>query len=148
MKLLHTSPAEIAKINKFGRFGEFLFFSQGEYVMTAGRHVTYKIDVDEDSIIDAELLFFHADAAKLDALVAEVMEMLGCDETTAEKMLAQKADCGDAEMSWEIQRMTAQCAKTLGYRGAYMPDEQGTCYMISMFGRESELTRAEQGEAK
>ena len=141
MELFHTSPTEIEKINKFGTFGEFLFFSQSEYVMTSGGHVTYKIEVSEDQIIDAECLFFHADAGKLDGIVSEVMEMLGCDESTAEKMLSQKDDCGEAEMSFEIQHLTAKCAKILGFRGASMLDEQGTCYMISMFGRESEMNR-------
>jgi hypothetical protein len=142
MELFHTSPSEITKINTDGLFGEFLCFSSDEYVMTAGQHVTYKIEIDEDEIVEANHLFYHKDAEKLEGLVSEVMEMLGCDEGTAEEMLSQNDDCGDAEMSWEIQAMTAKAAKILGYRGVLFQDEQGTCYMIDMMGYESELVKA------
>jgi len=142
MELFHSSPIEITEIDQSGRFGEFLCFAENEYVMTAGSYVTYKIGVPEDLIIEASRLFYHADASKLDGLVAKIMEMLGCDEETAEAMLSQKDDCGEAEMSWDIQAMTAQAAKILGYRGVSMRDEQGTCYMIDMLGREPELERA------
>jgi len=139
MELFHTSPEEIKKITTDGRFGEFLFFAESEYVMTAGDHVVYKIDIKESDIIEAGSLFFHDDASKLDDLVREVMEILDCDEGTAEEMIAQNEDCGDAELSWDIQLITAKAAKALGYRGVSMSDEQGECYMIDMLGREGEL---------
>tara|TARA_R110001606_G_scaffold399270_1_gene583264 strand:- start:1371 stop:1799 length:429 start_codon:yes stop_codon:yes gene_type:complete len=142
MQLFHTSPDAIANIDKFGRFGTFLCFAQDEYVMTAGDHVSYTLNIEESAIIEADQLFYHEDAEKLQGLVEQVMGMLDCDEDTAEDMLSQKDDCGDAEMSWDIQRMTAEAAKLLGFRGVSMQDEQGTCYMIDMLGRESELVAA------
>jgi hypothetical protein len=69
------------------------------------------------------------------------MDLLDCDSATAEDMLSQRDDCGDAELSWDIQALTAQAAKLLGYRGVSMPDEQGTCYMIDLLGHEGELER-------
>lgn len=152
MQLFHTSPNEITEINAFGRFGEFLFFSRCEYVMTAGEHVTYTIDLDEDDIIDAEQLFYHEDAEKLQPLVERVMNMVGCDEDTAEELIAQREDVHSidcdiepedlAEVSWDIQRITGEAAVILGFRGAEMEDEQGRAFLISMAGRETELEAA------
>lgn len=139
MELLHTSPVEIKSINKDGRFDEFLFFSEDEYAMTAGDYVVYKINIEESDIIEAGSLFFHEDASKLDELVKEVMDLLDCDEDAAEEMISQNDDCGDAELSWDIQAITAKAAKTLGYVGVSMTDEQGTCYMIDMSSTKMEI---------
>ncbi|TFH85252.1 hypothetical protein EQG41_18235 [Billgrantia azerbaijanica] len=152
MKLFHTSPAEITEINSFGRFGEFLFFADEEYVMTAGDHITYSIEIDEDDIIEAGRLFYHDDAEKLQGLVERVMEVVGCDEDTAEELIAQNEDVHSidcdiepedlAEASWDIQRIAGEAAVILGYRGVEMEDEQGTAYLISMKSREADLDAA------
>lgn len=151
MKLIHTSPAAIAKINSFGRFGEFLFFVSGEYVMTAGDHIAYAIEVDDSDIIYAERLFFHEDADKLSGLVEKVIQMVGCDEYTAEELIAQREDVHGidtdiepedmADTSWDIQRIAGEAAVILGFRGVEMEDEQGRTYLINMAGHEAELKR-------
>ena len=149
MQLIHTSPSEITEINSFGRFGEFLFFSSREYVMAAGEHIAYTLDLDDDAIIDAESLFYHEDAEKLSGLVEQVMEMVGCDEDTAEELIAQREDVFSidtglepedlGELSWDIQAIAGRAAVLLGFRGAAMDDEQGRAYLIHMAGREAEL---------
>ena len=45
----------------------------------------------------------------------------------------------DAEISWEIQRLQAVCAKKLGFIAAKSVDEQGVVYMIDMFGKDEML---------
>ena len=151
MEIFHTSPVEITAVTNHGRFGEFLCFAVGEYVMTAGDHVTYLLEVDESDIISAGSLFYHENAADLSGLVERVMEMVGCDEDTAEELISQRIDVFSldnidasdaAELSWDIQAITAKAAKVLGFRGVAMQDEQGTCYMIDMLGHEAELVRA------
>ena len=153
MILYHTSAAEITEINAFGRFGEFLFFSAEEYVMTAVVNpVTYSIEVKEEDIIDASRIFYHEDAGKLVGLVEKVMEMVGCDEGTAEELIAQREDVHSidcniqpedlADVSWDIQRITGEAALLLGFRGVEMQDEQGAAYLIHMAGREADLVRA------
>ena len=149
MTLYHTSPSAITEINSFGRFGEFLFFADDEYVMTAGDHVIYSIELEASEIIEAGQIFYHEDAAKLDGLVEQVMEMVGCDEGTAEKLIAQNEDLHSidcdvepedlADASWDIQRITGEAAVILGFRGAVMQDEQGAAYLIHMAGREADL---------
>ncbi|WP_299314222.1 hypothetical protein [uncultured Halomonas sp.] len=149
MKLIHTSPAPITEINGFGRFGEFLFFAGGEYVMTAGDHIAYAIEIDDSDIIVAEQLFFHEDAEKLSGLVEKVMQMVGCDEDAAEELIAQREDVHNidtdiepedlADISWDIQRITGEAAVLLGFRGVEMEDEQGRAYLIHMAGREADL---------
>lgn len=139
MELFHTSTSEITQITTTGRFGEFLCFSSNVYSMSAGGFLTYKLEIDESEIIEAGSLFYHENAAALSDIVARVMQLAGCDEDTAEELLSQRQDCGEAELSWDIQALTARAAKVLGFRGVSMRDEQGTCYMIDMLGRESEL---------
>ena len=148
MTLFHTSPATITQIDKDGRFGEFLFFSPDVYVTTAGEHVTYALDVDDEELIDASSLFYHADAEKLQPIVSRLAARLGISEELAEDLISEKADVFDidnidaddaAEFSWSIQRITARCAKVLGFRGVAVSDETGTSYMIDMLNRASEL---------
>lgn len=149
MQLFHTASAPITEINESGRFGSFLFFSGNEYVMTAGEHIAYSIEIDDADIIEAGQLFYHEDAAKLELLVARVAAMAGCDDDTAEALIEQRTDvcaidcnadpCDLGELSWDIQAITAQAAALLGFRAVSMLDEQGTAYMINMKGRESEL---------
>ena len=143
MELFHTSPTEITEINTLGTFGEFLCFASDVYAMSAGPVITYTINVDDNDIIEAGSIFYHEDAEKLSPLVGRVMEMADCDEDAAEDLLSQTDDCGDAELSWEIQALTARAAKILGYRGVSMQDEQGRCYMIDMHGREHELHKCD-----
>lgn len=153
MTLYHTSPTAITEINSFGRFGEFLFFSDDEYVMTAGDHVViYSIEMETSEIIEAGQIFCHEDAAKLDGLVEQVMEMVGCDQDTAEDLIAQNEDVHNidcdvepeylADASWDIQRITGEAAVMLGFRGAVMQDEQGAAYLIRMKGHEADLQAA------
>ena len=152
MKLLHTSPVEITEINSFGRFGEFLFFADGEYVMTSGAHITYTLEINDSDIIIAENMFYHEDADKLAGLVDKVMMMVGCGEDTAEDLIAQRTDVHSidtdidpedlADISWEIQRLSAEAAVALGFRGVEMEDEQGRSYLINMAGREAEMDLA------
>jgi hypothetical protein len=152
MKLIHTSPVEITEINSFGRFGEFLFFADGEYVMTSGANITYTLEINDSDIIIADQMFYHEDADKLAGLVENVMMMVGCDEDTAEDLIAQRTDVHSidtdiepedlADISWDIQRITGEAAVLLGFRGVEMEDEQGRAYLIDMSGREVELVSA------
>lgn len=107
--------------------------------MSAGSVVTYAIEIDKNELIDADRLFYHEDAELLDSVVEQVKDMLDCNDEDAERMLEQKEDCGDAEMSWEIQALSAHAAGILGFRGVAMQDEQGECYLIEMANHEAEL---------
>jgi len=144
MELFHTSPEEITSIDKHGRFGEFLFFSSNVYVMTAGEHVVYRTEIDDNAIIAAGHLFYHEDAEKLDDLVAKFCARFDVDTGTAEEIISdrQQLDSCDSDELWDAQVYTARAAKILGYRGVAVSDEQGTAYMIDMLGREGELVKA------
>lgn len=152
MQLFHTSPTQISDITDDGRFSGFLFFAGAAYVMTAGDFVSYEIEIDDDKIIDAERLFYHKNAARLDALVQKVVDMVGCDDDTAEELIAQRIDVHSidsavdaedlGEVSWDIQHITAEAAVLLGFRGVAMNDEQGRAYLIDMRGRAHELMPA------
>lgn len=151
MILFHTSPTKITTINRDGRFGEFLFFSDDVYVMTASDNVhVYKLDINSDEIIEASQLFYVDDSDQiLKSLIDEVKDMLGVDDETACDLIDETVSIYDidtdvsaedlADCSWEIQRITATAAKMLGYKGVQVEDEQGAAYMIDMLGRESLL---------
>ena len=152
MQLTHTSPVEITSINTSGRFGEFLFFAHDEYVMTAGSYITYAIDLDDAAVIEASALFYHENAEKLSALVAEVAARFDIEEDAAEALIEESASIYDidsnvepedmADASWDIQHYTARAAKLLGFRGVAVSDEQGVSYLVDMLGHESELVKA------
>ena len=149
MELFHTSATKIEKINGNGRFGEFLFFSNEVYVMTAGDFVTYKMSLNESDFIDASSLFYQENSEILSPLVSKIASCYGVDTDVAESLLdessnifkiesnVEEEDLADA--SWDIQKATAQAAKLLGFRGARVTDEQGSAYMIDMLGHENDL---------
>lgn len=151
MELFHTSPAEITRIDKHGRFGEFLFFAESEYVTTAGGHVSYKIELADDAVIDASGLFHHKEAEKLADLVAELAARFDISESEAEALMEESKSIFDidcciepedlADASWDVQHFTARAAKVLGFRGVVVSDEQGAAYMVDMLGREDELVK-------
>ncbi|REC94896.1 hypothetical protein [Kushneria indalinina] len=140
MQLFHTSPQEIEEINQSGRFGEFLFFAGDVYVMTAGEHVVYTAEIGESDIIKAGRLFYHDDAEKLSSIVAALAERLSIDEDDAESLIDESKSVWDmdidvepedmADLSWDIQALTARAAKTLGFKAVQVEDEQGIAYMI------------------
>ncbi|MBH3308518.1 hypothetical protein I5P84_03475 [Pseudomonas mosselii] len=151
MQLTHTSPVEITSIDTHGRFGEFLFFAHDEYVMTAGAHITYTIDLADDAVIQASQLFYHHDAERLSGLVAEVANRYDIDEADAEALIDESKSIYDidsnveaedlGEASWDIQRFTACAAKLLGFRAVAVSDEQGTSYLVDMLGHEADLAK-------
>jgi len=146
MKLLHTSPEEITNISLAGRFGEFLFFSHDEYVTTAGDYLTYAIELDDSSIIAAGELLDHENAELLNDLLGEVKEITRCNDEQAASLLTQESSLFDFpelclsdidELDWDIQRLTGEAGRTLGFRAVEALDEQGACYIVPMFGREN-----------
>ena len=153
--LFHTSPQKIEKIKASGgRFGSFLFFAYAPYTMTASEVVyTYTTEVDSEELIDAGKLFFHADAENLSELVSEVMCRFGVSEEDAEALIEESQSIYEvesevepedlADASWDIQHITAKAARTLGFRGVRVTDEQGGAVMIDMMGREKDLALTE-----
>lgn len=139
-ELFHTSPAPISNIDSAGRFDDFLFFSATPYSMSVGECVTYKLEIDGSEVIEARQIFYHEDAGKLDALVAEFCARFGIDEDTAEEIIAERDQLenhydADSDDSYDVQLFTARAAKILGFAGVEVADEQGASYMISMSGR-------------
>lgn len=136
--IYHTSPAVIAKPQKFGRFGEFVFFSSGVYTMTeVVNPVVYGIDESTLNIVEACSM---AHIENFDVICADIIndvaEMFDVDFDTAHDILTEKEsewnyDC-DAEKSWDRQKLTAKAAKLMGFDGAQVEDEQGAAYMISI----------------
>jgi hypothetical protein len=136
MELFHTGN-EIEKISAFGPFGEFLFFASEA---CHDGDTTYRLEVDDEEVIDAAHFFYREDCEKLGGLVAEVADLVGCEEDEAQEYLSQALSHSDPEIDWAIQTLTARAAKLLGFRGVAVPDEYGTSFMIDMLGHEGELT--------
>lgn len=137
MKLIHTSPNKIEKINNSGLFGDCLFFSVDEYIMTASRTVyVYSIEIDDEKIADVSELYD-------EEIIKDIMDTLDVDEDVAANMLDGTDtawDHGkDGEDDWWIQGKQGECAKKMGYEAVESRDEQGTVYIVPMLGREADL---------
>lgn len=137
MKLFHTSPNKIEKVSKFGTFDDCLFFSVNPYSMSVGEVITYSIDA-------ANMDFISASQLNDDEIISEIAERFEIDLDDAESLLdgsdnVWNHDFADAENDWYIQAKRGECAKKMGFDGCLDEDEQGSVYIIPMFGRESIL---------
>lgn len=150
--VFHTSPEPITEIDTDGRYGTFLFFAATEYVMTARAYITYALDIDDLDLIEAGQIFYQDNAAEVDHIVQQVMDQFDVDEDTAEDLIdesqniikmpldahnVEPEDLSDA--TWDMQYYTALAAKTLGFDGVEVSDEQGVSYMIDMTDRIGDL---------
>lgn len=141
-QMFHTSPEKIEKIRSTGMAGDCLFFSSGLYSM--GRcNFVYEADFECIDVDDLE------DNTNSD-IVAEIAEMFNTDQDTAFDLLCAREsefDLGaDAEKSWWLQGKRGEAAKNQGFDGCEDTDEQGTVYIIPMFGREADLYECSKDE--
>lgn len=139
MKLIHTSPEKIKKIdNNIARlFGDCLFFSSSRYTMTQADAVyTYSIEIDEEKVISVGELYS-------EEIIADIMLALDVDEHAAERMLDERDPAhdhtGNSEDNWYIQWKQGECAKLMGYEACEATDEQGAVWIVPMTGRVNDL---------
>lgn len=141
----HTSPETIIEITMNGLFDDCLFFSTDVYAM--GNVVkTYSMEVE---CLEAERFFYRDNCDEiLKDVVKDIMSYFDCSEETACDLLDNTEDSfqyaynkglDGGEGSWYIQKKQGEAGKLLGYDGAISDDEQGTVYIIPMFGREKDL---------
>ncbi len=176
--IYHTSPEEINKIDKNGRFGSNLFFSNKPYFMTQSENpITYKKKINKNKLIKASD-FSYQDYDKLKPYIEKIMQQTGLNEEDALDLLSEKFDIHGhlnklqdtlefnqfldnedrgsmldsfnklnkkdlGEYSWDLQHMAAELAKSLGYEGVELEDEQGIAYLIDMLGKEGLLEKHE-----
>ena len=150
--IYHTSPSAITKPQKFGRFGEFVFFSSDFYSMTeAANPVVYGIDENSLNIVEAcsmaHIDNFHIICADI---INDVAEMFDVEFDTAHDILIEKEsewdyEC-DAEKSWDRQKLTAKAAKRIGFDGVQVEDEQGSAYMISIVDHLDKMREIDESE--
>jgi len=146
MKLYHTSPNEITKIEKYGFFDDMLFFSEEPYEMSAKETILYSIEIQEESILDISKLFYDHEAKEIKEILGHVMNVLDIDEETASNLLDDSTSSYDIEIDmepgeagWFIQTQQGHIARHLGYMAASGQDEQGDVYIVPMYGKESLL---------
>lgn len=143
----HRSQSEIKAIRADGRFDEFMFFTAYD-VAAAGNGFNYSATLAGNEVIEASQLFYHEDAAKLDALVTRLADKFGIDIDDAEDIISERkqlrdvVDSADAEDDFDIQCLTARCAKVLGFRAVAVSDEFGVSYMIDMLKTDLNLIAA------
>lgn len=138
MKLFHTSPVIIEKIQKHGLFADCLFFSSEIYTMSAkGDSFIYSIDLDDSEVVEVNELYS-------EEVISDIMNALDVDEDAAENLLdgtdtAYDYDL-DGEDDWYIQAKQGECAKSMGYKACKAEDEQGTVYIVPMLDSEDSLS--------
>lgn len=141
MRIYHTSSEQITEINEDGLFNDCLFFSHDVYSLGSYTHV-YAIDIEEEEIINVSQLH-DTD------IIAHIASVLECDTETAESILdgSIPSVCdidADPELDWFIQAQQGECANVMGYKACRSTDEQGTVFIVAMFGREKELIEIEE----
>jgi len=139
MKLFHTSPKKITKINSRGMFGESLCFSSSVYSMSVGEVIVYSLEIDESEVIEAQRFFYYDDSEKLNDIISQIMDVCEVEEEEAKSFLENKSNPDDAEDGFWIQGLMGDAAKILGFKAAQSEDEQGIVYIVPMMGKESEL---------
>ena len=133
MIITHTSPAEITAIDSIGGCAGngTLFFSTNDYVMGAVTAI-YDLDLSDDEIISASQLHD-------EEIISEIAELFEVESDIAESLLDASEDeweifdC-DADKSWALQGLRAECAQKMGYVACEDTDENGAVYMIKMNG--------------
>ena len=135
MELYHTTSQATDVIHKSGAFRSGLFFSSEA---VHGDDIIYTIKLSETQIIDARSLFYQDNSDILCAdIIRQVQNLCGCDEETAQNYLDesesyQVVDIDSSEISWEIQQLTLECAKELGFSGVKVRDEHGCSYIVDI----------------
>ena len=135
--MYHTSPVEITSINKDGIAQDCLFFSDDVYQMSGASIFVYEAEFDcirASQLDDEEIAEEIAEKFNVDIELAR--ELLDASESE------WSLECCDAELSWWLQGKRGEAAVKMGFDGCEDEDEQGTVYIIPMFGREAELAIA------
>lgn len=140
MILFNTSYEAKIVVNTSSLYDEFLFFTASPYIMSTSETYTFEIEVDDAQIIAAPSLWYKDNWEDAKGFIEELMARLGIDEDTAMGLLDESIPLEDLELGIEledmdeescnIQRLTARCAKAMGYIGVEVTDEHGTSYMI------------------
>ncbi len=132
VKIIHTSPAIIENINKYGGCAGngTLFFSTNGY-STGAANYTYTLKISDDQVVNASDLYD-------EDIVSDIANYFDCDTELAESLLDasesewdQEFDC-DGEDSWWLQGVRAECARKMGYVACEDEDENGVVFMIQM----------------
>ena len=147
MKIYHTSPTQITKIDKCGSFDDMLFFSIEPYFMTALNDVyIYSIEILENKILNVSSIFYRYNKREFQNIFDSVVDYFGVDEETAERLIDDSFNIYDldinidkGEASWFIQKQQGHIARHLRYEAAEGRDEQGTTYIVPMLCREKDL---------
>ena len=137
--LYHTSPNKIEKITMDGTFYDCLFFSNEIYVMTqCDTYYVYEINEEDFNFICASDLYN-------EEIISKIENYFECDTKGAEELLTGYTSVFDlaiedaSEKDWWLQAIRGECAKKMGFDGCEDRDEQGTVYIIPMFGREKDI---------
>lgn len=131
--MFHTSPVKIEKINSNGTAGDCLFFLDDVCRMSDKSIYVYEADFNCIGVFE-----LHDES-----VIADIAAYFDVDSETAEGLLdgsENEWDHGsDGEDGWWLQGKRGECAVKMGYKGCADRDEQGTVYIIPMYGRETEL---------
>jgi hypothetical protein len=128
--IYHTSYEENITWSDDGRFGEFAFFAHDGFYFG---DFTYQIDECEVNIADLSEVHCSVDELSVSGFIERIQDIIECDSEQAFKYLCEKDFyTNDAEINWEIQKITAEMCDYLGFDGVAVTDEYGTSYMINV----------------
>ena len=149
--IFHTSPVEIANIQlpwlSDSPFGDVFFFSQSVYSIGDGARITYKMEIEDEEIVNvsqltdergkADILDLFDDAFGCQLKDEEVDEFFNADQSVydfVDAVVDYSDDVffGVGEVDWEIQKIQGEAARRQGFLAAKGRDEQGEVYIVRL----------------
>ncbi|MGY3805449.1 AcrIF11 family anti-CRISPR ADP-ribosyltransferase (plasmid) [Pigmentibacter ruber] len=137
VEIYHTSPEKITEIHEDGYYGDVFFWASRPY-WTTGRAEIYKLELNDNEIIEAYELYD-------EEIITKIAKKVNVDLETAEKFLKgsiNEWDYFDAnsfddptflgEFSWFLQKCRGYASRKMGYIACKDHDEQGSVYIIRM----------------
>jgi hypothetical protein len=168
MNFYHSTVSPISKVGTHGTFGSHLFATPNFQRMYG--HTVYCMDVSDEEICQAWQILDREVDGNMRGHVAEVRQIMTAllgelpedfNDWDAEALITEHRRVNDYvdedelegdeagmeamhEAWWDIQRVTAEAARTAGFRAVWVSDENYTSLMIDMLGRELRVVTGEE----
>lgn len=107
----------------------------------------FKLEIDEDEYISASNFFYHDEYEKLNGILEDISEIVGCSVEMAEELLGEEISIFDPEVmeelglsdgeealdiEWLLQDWKAYAARLLGYNIVEVVDENVKSFIVNV----------------
>ena len=117
-------------------FGNTVFLSNNEYGGLGGGKNVFNIDIDEKNIIEARSMPYQDNWMEGESkkIMEHFAKSNNLDIETVQGLVAEEIDTfdviPDGEFGWEVQSLTSQVGKAMGFDAVLGTDENGAVWMM------------------